>query len=394
MYLVLAISLSLLAGFSTSLKNRKIISALPYLFFFICPILTYFEAISVLTGFDNIYSSSIYFGISFYTVNIGYNLLKHRESIKSRPCIFLLCIINPLYLFTGPFPDQIPDKLSKINIRNFLKRLEIVNSELILGVFFALILAPSLIPLFPLKNSFELIDIILFGIIFELYVYFNFAGFSMIAWSFMRLFGINVKRNFNQPFSSTSIIEYWQKWHITLSNILKELFFNPLKVKLGLYSTVFIVFCASAFWHGVTANFLIWGIAHSLFWNISYYLHKKKNKILNYLILFFGVIIGRIIFSENNIDFLLIKIKTLINISQWEFNFMYGINTINLGFLDLINICICLFLIFLEIIIPRFFTLYKNYYSYLRTPLVSTLILIYIFLTISEFIFEPIYGNR
>ena len=378
MYLVLAISLSLLAGLSTSLKNQKIISALPYLFFFICPILTYFEVISVLTGFDNIYSSSIYFGISFYTVNIGYYLLKHRESIKSRPYIFLLCIINPLYLFTGPFPCQIPDKLRKINIRNFLKRLEIINSELILGVFFALILAPSLIPLFPLKNSFEFLDIIMFGIIFELYVYYNFAGFSMIAWSFMRLFGINVKRNFNQPFSSTSIIEYWQKWHITLSNILKELFFNPLKIKFGLFSTVFIVFCASAFWHGVTVNFLIWGIAHSLFWNISYYLHKKNNKILNYLILIFGVIIGRIIFSENNIDFLLIKIRTLINISQWEFHFMNGFNTINLRFLDLINLFICIFLIFLEILIPRFFTLYKNYYSYLRTPVVSMIILIYI----------------
>jgi alginate O-acetyltransferase complex protein AlgI len=394
MYLILAIILSLLAILSTRLKKRKVISALPYLFFFICPILTYFGVISVLTGFDNIYTSSIYFGISFYTVNIGYYLLKSREAINSRPFIFLLFTINPLYLFTGPFPNEIPNKLKKINFKLFFKRLEIINSELILGIFFALILAPSFLPLFYLKNSFEFLDIILFGIIFELYVYFNFAGFSMIAWSFMRLFGINVQRNFNQPFSSTSIVEYWQRWHITLSKILKELFFKKIKTKLGLYCSVFITFCASALWHGVTINFLIWGATHSLFWCISYYLHKKSFKVLNYLILFFGVIIGRIIFSEINADYLLIKIKSLINVSLWEFNFNNDFNFTNLGYSNLMNICLSLFLILLEIILPRFLSSNRNYYSYLRTPIVSVMILIYILLTFDGANFEPIYGGR
>jgi hypothetical protein len=169
MYLIIAIIFSLLAILSTRLKKRKIISAIPYLFFFICRILTYFGVISVLTGFDNIYTSSIYFGISFYTVNIGYYLLTNREAIKSRPFIFLLFAINPLYLFTEPFRKL------------FFKRIEIINSELILGIFFALLLATSFLPLFYLKNSFEFLDLILFVLIFELYVYFNFAGFSMIA---------------------------------------------------------------------------------------------------------------------------------------------------------------------------------------------------------------------
>ena len=394
MYLILAIILSLLGILSTRLKKRKVISAIPYLFFFICPILTYFRIISVLTGFDNIYTSSIYFGISFYTVNIGYFLLKNRVAIKSKPFIFLLFTINPLYLFTGPFPNEIPNKLRKINFKIFLKRLEIINSELILGIFFALTLAPSFLPLFYLKNSFDFLDIILFGIIFELYVYFNFAGFSMIAWSFMRLFGITVQRNFNQPFSSTSIVEYWKRWHITLSEILKELFFNRKKTKLGLYCSVFITFCASALWHGVTVNFLIWGATHSLFWCISYYLYKKEIKVLNYLLLFFGVIIGRIIFSENNTDFLFEKIKVLINIPRWEFNSIKNFNIIKIGYLNLINICVCLLLIFLEIIFPKYFTSYINYYSYLRTPIVSTIILIYISITLHGSDFQPIYGGR
>jgi D-alanyl-lipoteichoic acid acyltransferase DltB (MBOAT superfamily) len=347
----------------------------------------------VLTGFDSIYTSGLYFGISFYTVNIGYQLLKNREVIKSNPFKFIINIINPLYLFTGPFPNQISTKSKFFNLKIFLKRLEIVNSELILGVFFAFILAPSFNPLLKLKESTEVIDILLFGIIFEFYVYFNFAGFSMIAWSFMRLFGINVKRNFNQPFSATSIVEYWQRWHISLSNILKELFFKKLKPKIGIYNSVFLVFLASALWHGVTINFLIWGFIHSLFWCISYYFLKRDFKILNYFLLFFGVIIGRIIFSEIDTEILYIKFKALFNVSQWNFNFVSEIATIRLRNSNILNILITIFLIFLEITIPKFSKSHKNY-NYLRTPLVSTLILLFICLSFVGFNSNPIYGNR
>lgn len=396
MYFILAILLSLISILLTRLKSKNIILVISYLFFFISPILSYFGVIGVLTGFDSIGSNGIYFGISFYTVNISYHLLKSREIIKSKPYNFLLSTINPIYLFTGPFPNRIPDRFKIDNLKIFVKRFKIINSELILGIFFSLILAPSFKVFFPLKESFETLDIILFGIIFELYVYFNFAGFSMIAWSLMRLIGINVQRNFNQPFSAKSIVEYWQRWHMSLSNILKELFFKDLKSKIGIFSTVFIVFLASALWHGVSVNFLIWGIFHSFFWCTSYYFYKKNFKILNYFLLLFGVIIGRIIFSEINTEFLLIKVKSLFNIFNCKINYMNQMNFSNLdvvGKIDQFNIFISLFIIFLEIIIPKFFPSYKNYY-HLRTPIVSTIILIYIVLFFHGLKFEPIYGVR
>lgn len=393
MYIILSISFSVLAILSTRLINKNILLVIPYLFFFISPILTYFGVIGALTGFDRIYTSSLYFGISFYTVNIAHHLLKSREIIKSNPFYFILSIVNPLYLFTGPFPDLITRGFKKNNLKLFLIRLEIINSELILGIFFALILAPSFLPFFHLKESSEILDIIFFGIIFELFVYFNFAGFSMIAWSFMRLFGINVKKNFNQPFSATSIVEYWQRWHISLSNILKDLFFKKLKVKIGLYNSVFIVFLASALWHGATLNFLIWGSIHSLFWCISYFFHKNNFKFLNYFLLFFGVVIGRIIFSESSTDFLLIKIKTLFDFSRWNITNNIGTSLIKIGNINLYNVIIAFFLIFLEITMPRFFKLHKNY-VYLKTPIISTLILLYACLFFRGLNFEPIYGGR
>ena len=147
-------------------------------------------------------------------------------------------------------------------------------------------------------------------------------------------------------------------------------------------------------WHGITINFFIWGIVHSLFWCISYYFHKKNYKILNYFILFFGVIIGRIIFSEINTDFLFIKIKTLFDFTKWKFNVINEFPFGEIGKIDLSNISVSISLILLEIIMPRYFTKYKNNYYYLRSPIVSTLILVYIFLFFRGLNFEPIYGGR
>ena len=140
-------------------------------------------------------------------------------------------------------------------------------------------------------------------------------------------------------------------------------------------------------------NFLIWGSVHSFFWCVSYYFLKRDFKLLNYFLLFFGVVIGRIIFSEINTEILFIKFKTLFNISQWNFNFVSEIATIPLYNSDILNILITIFLIFLEITMPKFSKSYKNY-NYLRAPLVSTLILLFICLSFAGFNSNPIYGNR
>ena len=106
------------------------------------------------------------------------------------------------------------------------------------------------------------------------------------------------------------------------------------------------------------------------------------------------MIIGRIIFSEINTDFLLTKMKVIFDFSQCNFNFINKFPLREISKIDLTNICVSLFLIFLEIILPKFFTSFKNYYYYLRSPIVSTLILVYIFLFFRGLNIEPIYGGR
>src|SRR5262249_11761649 len=118
----------------------------------------------------------------------------------------------------------------------------------------------------PLTKAFHLIaltDVIsscVFAVIFELFVYANFCGLSLLIYGVCGIIGVKVPLNFRQPFSSTNIVEYWRAWHISLSIVLKSLFYNPTKRVLGTPAAILLVYLASAMWHGVTANFVLWGL--------------------------------------------------------------------------------------------------------------------------------------
>jgi alginate O-acetyltransferase complex protein AlgI len=391
MYLTLAVPITLIALLSAYLNNRYTNFIFPYLFFFTGPILTYLGFINVLTGFDGIDSNRVFYGITFYTVSIAFLLSKRRNDIKKTPLNFIISVLNPFYLFTGPIPNKIIKQFRIIKPKIIINRLIFIHSDLLLGILFALILAPVFRHFFYLKESTNLIDILLFGIVFELYVYFNFAGFSFIAVGFMRLFGIKVLRNFNQPFSANSIVEYWQRWHISLSFILKKLFFEKIKPQAGLYISVFVVFIASAIWHGISYNFIIWGLFHSAMWCLAHYFHKLKFKILNYALLAYGIIVGRVIFSEIDGNFLWTKMKTILNIYNWNLN--SEMVTPNMGIIGTVNFIIAIIIILLEVVLPRFgFTKYN--YCHLKSNFISCLITLYICLVLFNVNGTPIYGNR
>jgi alginate O-acetyltransferase complex protein AlgI len=392
MYLVIALPLSLLAIALLSTSLQKKYFFVPYLFFFICPVLTYFGWIAVLTGFNGSGSSISYtFGITFYTIYIAHQISRHKELLKKKPLEFIFSAINPLYLFSGPIPINSLIRIKRIKIKRTLKIFHIVNSDLILGIFFSAILAPALTPYLHLKSSTNIIDILLFGLIFEFFVYFNFAGYSMIAWALMRLIGIKAPRNFRQPFGASSIVDYWQRWHISLSGALKELFFTKAKPHLGTYGAVFLVFLASALWHGVTINFILWGVFHSFLWCLAHHLNKFNLKTVNYIFLVFGVVVGRIIFSEIDWTVLYLKLSTIIDFTKWNNSSEHVFLT--LGIRDKINLLLVILIIGWEVIAPRFGCLDRDY-KHLKSPYASALIAIYVCLAFVGLNGEPVYGNR
>jgi alginate O-acetyltransferase complex protein AlgI len=100
-------------------------------------------------------------------------------------------------------------------------------------------------------------------------IYFDFSGYSDMAIGLGRFMGFQFPENFNNPYISRSITEFWQRWHITLGRWMRDYLYIPLggnQVKPSrLYINLWTVFILSGFWHGAAWNFIAWGAFHGLF---------------------------------------------------------------------------------------------------------------------------------
>ena len=109
-----------------------------------------------------------------------------------------------------------------------------------------------------------------FGIFcYSVQIYFDFAGYSDMAIGLGRVFGFEFLENFNYPYISKSIQEFWRRWHISLSNWFKDYLYIPLggnrKGKFFTYFNLFLVFLLTGFWHGAGWSFIFWGLFHGFF---------------------------------------------------------------------------------------------------------------------------------
>lgn len=106
-------------------------------------------------------------------------------------------------------------------------------------------------------------------VLFAVQIYCDFSGYSDIAVGTAKLFGVNLTENFKRPYSSKSIKEFWNRWHVSLSAWLRDYIYFPLggsRVKKSRWVlNIFVVFFISGLWHGASYTFIIWGLLHALF---------------------------------------------------------------------------------------------------------------------------------
>ena len=107
------------------------------------------------------------------------------------------------------------------------------------------------------------------AICYSLQLYYDFSGYSDMAIGLGRIFGFHFLENFNYPYISKSITEFWRRWHISLGTWFKEYLYIPLggnrQGKMRTYMNLFFVFCITGLWHGANWTFVLWGIWHGLF---------------------------------------------------------------------------------------------------------------------------------
>jgi alginate O-acetyltransferase complex protein AlgI len=141
-------------------------------------------------------------------------------------------------------------------------------------------------------------------------IYFDFSGYSDMAIGLGKMLGFKFPENFDNPYTSQSITEFWRRWHMTLGSWMKNYLYIPLggnKVqnKMRLYFNLWLVFLASGFWHGASWTFIIWGIYHGFFLVLErVFLLKtfeKIGKFLSTVITFFIVGVGWIFFRADTV---------------------------------------------------------------------------------------------
>lgn len=115
------------------------------------------------------------------------------------------------------------------------------------------------------------------AICYTLQIFYDFAGYSDMAIGLGRMFGFEFVENFNYPYISKSITEFWRRWHISLSTWFRDYLYIPLggNRKGNIYVNLLIVFMATGFWHGAAWGYLLWGLWHGLFMLIERALKKK-----------------------------------------------------------------------------------------------------------------------
>lgn len=164
------------------------------------------------------------------------------------------------------------------------------------------------------------INLLALGILFTFQIYCDFSGYSDIAIGCARLFGINLLQNFNVPYLSRSIPEFWRRWHISLMSWFRDYVYFPLGGSRcetwKIYRNILIVFAVSGLWHGANWTFVAWGVYNALLiilWRVlgvktnfkEPIAHNKRlpsaKEIVQVLITFFLVIIGWILFRAENL---------------------------------------------------------------------------------------------
>jgi alginate O-acetyltransferase complex protein AlgI len=218
-------------------------------------------------------------GISFFTFQkITYTIDVYRRvhAPLQKVTDYAMYILMFPQLIAGPIvrfneiADQIRHRKEHENIDNRLTGFFRFVIGLSKKVLIANVLGEQVDGIFALQDYELTTTVAWIGILaYAFQIYFDFSGYSDMAIGIGRMIGFRFPENFNNPYISGSISEFWRRWHMTLGRFMKDYLYIPLggnRVSAGrMYINLWIVFILSGLWHGAAWNFVVWGIFHGFF---------------------------------------------------------------------------------------------------------------------------------
>ena len=228
-------------------------------------------------------------GISFYTFQtLSYVIDVYRGNIKAEKHFGYYATFVSFFpqLVAGPIerPENLLPQLKeekKFSYNNATKGLKLMT----IGFFKKMVVADNLAyyvdMVYKDLSYYTGFALVLVAIFFTIQIYCDFSGYSDIAKGSARLLNIELMDNFKTPYFSTTIKEFWSKWHISLSSWFKDYIYIPLGgnrcSKIRHYFNLLVTFLISGLWHGANITFVIWGGIHGLLQILEDILHIKKN---------------------------------------------------------------------------------------------------------------------
>ncbi len=228
-------------------------------------------------------------GLSFYTLEIiAYlsNVFHGREKAERNPVDYAVFVSFFPTIMSGPIerPDRLIPQLKSANPLN-TDDIYVGLRRIVSGIFRKMVIADQLALLtdeiFNHAQNYSGLSFALAALAFTVQIYCDFSGYSEIAIGSARLLGIRLGENFDLPYFSKSIKEFWRRWHISLSSWFRDYLYIPLGgSRHGLMRTclnVMIVFLVSGLWHGAGWTFIFWGALHGLYQIVESLLHLDKD---------------------------------------------------------------------------------------------------------------------
>lgn len=255
-------------------------------------------------------------GISFFTFQaMSYVIDLYRGECEVQKNVFNLALYITFFpqLIAGPIvrysdiDHQIQNRT--LSADNFAKGLRRFIYGLGKKVIISNCLAEVTDTVFAMETS-ELTFVIAWigALTYTFQIYYDFSGYSDMAIGLGHMFGFDFLENFNYPYISRSIQEFWQRWHISLGTWFREYLYIPLggnrKGHFRTYINLLIVFFATGMWHGASWTFIVWGMYHGLFQIIERIGFKKflnKHKIFSHIYCIVIFIFGWVIFRADTI---------------------------------------------------------------------------------------------
>lgn len=294
---------------------------------------------SLIGGYAEVSQLALPLGISFFTFQqIAYivDVYQGKSKPEEKFLYYALYIFFFPHLIAGPIvhhkkliPQLKQMRIFGINYRNIAEGIAL----LAVGLFKKVCIADSLSPwvkiVFDGGGEYSFFSAWIGALAYTLQIYFDFSGYSDMAMGLAKFFNISFPENFHSPYKSCSIIEFWRRWHITLSRFLRDYLYIPLggsrDGNVKKYRNIIITMLLGGLWHGAGWTFIAWGGLHGLMISMNHIWRGLCERFriavpttVAWLVTFICIVISWVFFRAISIEQAFVMIHAMFDISSFS----------------------------------------------------------------------------